>query len=124
MILSVRQKDYGFAAFDRLEIVLDDFPHRIVKCGAEILPNLGVLVAHDGWFLHVLEGPEAAVREVFAGIQRDPRHAEVVKLGEEPTETRLFGRWSLGCRVASPRDAAALKAIDRRAVFDPPTAGF
>jgi hypothetical protein len=82
----------------------------------------GVLIVHGGRYLQALEGPEEAVREIYAAIARDPRHATPVILSEDPIETRLFGRWSLGCRIASALDAAALNALDRRDIFDPATA--
>jgi hypothetical protein len=106
----------------------DDLDATLTAIQAEAIPRnraldvTGVLVAHDGWFVQVLEGPEDGVRSAYREIERDPRHAAVAVLAEEAAETRLFGRWSLGCRVASALDAAALKAIDRRPVFDPTTA--
>lgn len=106
----------------------DDLDGTLDAIQAEAIPKnrardiTGVLVADSGWLMHALEGPDAAVREVFRQIEADPRHRSVVKLSEEPIEARLFGAWSLGCRVVSARDAAALRAIDRRPAFDPATA--
>lgn len=55
----------------------------------------GVLVSRDDIFLQLLEGPRRAVSETFARIMRDPRHAEVVLLGMQDADFRLFGGWQM-----------------------------
>ena len=36
----------------------------------------GLLIAHRGWFLQVLEGPDEVVYELFRHICTDPRHKQ------------------------------------------------
>lgn len=56
----------------------------------------GALIYNRSFFGQVLEGPAAAVDEVFERIQADPRHADVVVLGYESVEARAFPDWSMG----------------------------
>jgi hypothetical protein len=55
----------------------------------------GLLVAHDGWFVQVLEGPNAHVGAAMARISADPRHTDVVVLDRCLAECRAFRDWSL-----------------------------
>ncbi len=57
----------------------------------------GMLVFHDGTFLQALEGEKRAVNEIFASIQNDPRHRDIITLHRGPgPEQRVFGDWSMG----------------------------
>ena len=56
----------------------------------------GMLLYKDGSFMQVLEGEEAAVRDLYARIRRDPRHLGIVTLVEGEREERSFGDWSMG----------------------------
>jgi hypothetical protein len=56
----------------------------------------GILLHLDHGFLQVLEGPEDAVLETFARIQRDRRHIGVRVLVQREADERLFGDWSMG----------------------------
>lgn len=61
-------------------------------------PDLGLTGAlyFDGeQFYQVLEGEETAVRTLFAGICRDPRHAAVQSLWDGPIARRRFGTWAM-----------------------------
>jgi len=62
-----------------------------------------MLIYRDGAFLQCLEGDEPSVREVFNRIQADSRHSRVDTLikKQEPSERRLFGKWSMGFANAS-----------------------
>jgi len=55
----------------------------------------GILVYSGGRFLQVLEGEADAVESLFARIERDDRHTDVVAIYKEPIEERLFGEWSM-----------------------------
>ena len=55
----------------------------------------GALMLYDDWFAQVLEGPEPAVRALYARIRADPRHDGVELGGTVATDARLFGRWSM-----------------------------
>ncbi len=57
----------------------------------------GMLVFHDGAFLQAIEGEKRAVSEIFARVQNDPRHGDLVVLHRGPgPEQRVFGEWSMG----------------------------
>lgn len=69
----------------------------------EALGVSGLLVAKDGRFMQVLEGPEWSVEDRFAVIQRDARHHDVRSLSRETIDARRFDGWSMA--FASPSDA-------------------
>lgn len=56
----------------------------------------GVLAFHDRAFLQVLEGPSAAVEDVFHRIEVDPRHHHIILLERAPISARAFARWAMG----------------------------
>jgi hypothetical protein len=58
----------------------------------------GLLLAHDGNFMQMLEGPEKAVRELAAKIHKDPRHTGVITLLEEQVDLAQFPDWKMGFR--------------------------
>lgn len=64
----------------------------------EKLGLTGMLLYSGGNIIQVLEGPEHAVREVFAAITTDRRHTDVVTLWEEEIDDRAFPDWSMGFR--------------------------
>jgi FAD-dependent sensor of blue light len=55
----------------------------------------GALLLSRSWFVQTLEGEETIVRELFARIQRDPRHDSVSLLEAGPVHERSFPRWSM-----------------------------
>lgn len=79
----------------------------------------GLLMAHRGWFIQVLEGPETSVRAAFKAICEDRRHRLRRIMVEEPVGERLFPRWPLATRILSPPDAAVLRGFDKADWFDP-----
>ena len=65
-------------------------------------PDLGVtgaLLASDDWFVQTLEGEQAVVQDLYAAIERDPRHEQISILQAGTVDERVFGRWSMA-RVA------------------------
>ncbi len=58
----------------------------------------GMLLYGDGNFMQLLEGPETAVRELYAKIRRDPRHHMVTTILEEGGQPREFADWSMAYR--------------------------
>ncbi|MCB2410728.1 BLUF domain-containing protein [Hymenobacter lucidus] len=63
----------------------------------------GLLLYSEGYFVQVLEGPEQAVRELYARIQQDKRHHQIVTIGEGPEPERRFADWTMGFgQVAFP----------------------
>ncbi len=68
----------------------------------------GLLLHCEGHFAQLLEGPAAAVRALFAHIQRDPRHRRIVTLHAELGPARLFGEHSMAYAPVTPTELAAL----------------
>jgi hypothetical protein len=67
----------------------------------------GMLLYKDGSFMQALEGEEAAVRELYARISRDPRHRGILTLVEGEREDRCFGDWSMGFQDLNSPEARA-----------------
>lgn len=79
----------------------------------------GALMAHGGWFVQVLEGPEDNVHRLFRKICLDPRHEGADLVDEGPVEARTFSHWSMCALQLSALDARILSELDRMADFDP-----
>ncbi len=71
----------------------------------------GFLLAGEGRFLQWLEGPEASIRETFARIARDARHADLVTLADDPAARRRFRDWNMGQHGLSVLDQALLSEV-------------
>ena len=56
----------------------------------------GLLLYAQGRFLQVLEGPESAVRRLYATIRKDPRHTNVETLLTTSAAERTFPDWEMG----------------------------
>ena len=50
----------------------------------------------QGRFIQALEGTEVEVRNVFAKIQHDCRHRDIILLNEGPIPKRNFETWLMG----------------------------
>lgn len=70
-------------------------------------PELGIsgmlLYCGDG-LMQVIEGPDEAVRSLYATIQADPRHQDVITLFEETIAEPRFKHSAMGMRQMSPRE--------------------
>ncbi|MFD1470449.1 BLUF domain-containing protein [Hymenobacter caeli] len=77
----------------------------------------GLLLYSDGRFVQVLEGPEAQLRALYARIQLDPRHAQVLTLGHGPGPRRRFAEFSMAFGHVGP--AALDEALDAVAARGP-----
>lgn len=64
----------------------------------------GILFAHGGRFLSVLEGPKDNVRQVYGAISCDRRHASLSIISDQPAPARHFPDWSVCCGLF-PSDA-------------------
>ncbi len=63
----------------------------------------GVLFTSGGLFVQVLEGPQEAVEKLFADIQADARHRDVILLETELNiAERLFPEWSMERLTVDP----------------------
>ena len=58
----------------------------------------GLLLYREGVFLQMIEGPEEAVRSLFAKIRQDRRHHSVAILFEGYSPRRQFPDWSMSFR--------------------------
>lgn len=76
---------------DELEALAEDAAARNRSLGIT-----GMLMSSGGIFYQVLEGPVAAVNELFHKISLDPRHKDVLVLTvQEDVETRQFPSWAM-----------------------------
>lgn len=64
----------------------------------------GMLLHSGGNIIQTLEGPEEAVEEAFAAIERDSRHHGVLVLLRDRIEERAFPDWSMGFREVGTAD--------------------
>ena len=53
----------------------------------------GMLIYHDGCFMQVLEGEQAAVEACFAKVCKDSRHDNIITLSSETIVSRIFTDW-------------------------------
>lgn len=79
----------------------------------------GLLLVHAGWFLQVLEGPEASVHQTFERISRDPRHNGIVVLAETGADARLFKDWNMCERRITLAEAGLLRQLGQADTFAP-----
>jgi len=76
----------------------------------------GMLLYIEGGFFQVLEGHGAVVDDVYARIERDPRHCKITSIIREPIAARAFAEWTMGfCTVDRP---AAGQLIGENDFFD------
>jgi len=68
----------------------------------------GLLLYKNGHFMQVLEGDEVKVMEIFASIERDPRHKSVDVLRAEYVQYRDFPDWTMGFRNVDKLEPLAL----------------
>ena len=72
----------------------------------------GMLLYKDGNFMQVLEGEESAVRQLFATIEKDPRHQGTIVLMEDLVDEPLFGQWTMGFRNLTDPDVLAMAGFN------------
>jgi hypothetical protein len=61
----------------------------------------GLLLYSEGRYVQVLEGPETAVEDLYAHIQRDTRHNHVETVSRGPGPRR-FAEWSMDFGYVTP----------------------
>jgi hypothetical protein len=79
----------------------------------------GLLLSHAGWFMQVLEGPAAGVRETYARVAKDPRHTDVRLIDIGPAEARLFRDWNMCERRLTANETPFLSRIGQTVEFRP-----
>lgn len=56
----------------------------------------GMLLYNAGSFMQAIEGPDAAIYQLYRNIQRDKTHHLVTTLIDQPVAERAFPAWSMG----------------------------
>lgn len=79
----------------------------------------GILCYGGGIFLQAIEGGRAAVSELYAHIQKDPRHKDVVLLHYEEITERRYSGWTMGQVDVSRVNTSILLKYSERAELDP-----
>ncbi|RYU92218.1 BLUF domain-containing protein [Mucilaginibacter terrigena] len=68
----------------------------------------GVLLYSEGTFIQVLEGRDSVIDALYARIQADQRHKNIIKLIDEPITEKSFAQWLMGFAVT---DAAKTEKL-------------
>jgi hypothetical protein len=55
----------------------------------------GVLLTNGRLYSQLLEGPEAAIKNLFGHISCDGRHRDIKIISHHPSERRFFREWSM-----------------------------
>jgi hypothetical protein len=79
----------------------------------------GGLIFNRRFFGQVLEGERVTVMKLFAAIQSDPRHKDIVIVEREPVSERLFGAWSMGYAGNSELFKELCAKFGHAGLFDP-----
>ena len=79
----------------------------------------GILCYGGGIFLQAIEGGRMPVSELFAHIQRDARHKDVVLLHYEEITERRFGGWTMGQVNVSRINTSILLKYAEKPELDP-----
>jgi hypothetical protein len=68
----------------------------------------GVLLYSDGMFIQVLEGKDTVIDALYARIQADQRHKNIIKIIDEPIIEKSFGQWLMGFAVTDSKKTEKL----------------
>ena len=79
----------------------------------------GILCYGGGIFLQAIEGGREAVSELYAHIQKDPRHKDVVLLHYEEISERRYSGWTMGQVDVTRVNTGILLKYSERAELDP-----
>jgi hypothetical protein len=96
----------GTGHVETLAAIVEAAGHRNRQLGVS-----GVLVYRPGRFLQVLEGPAAALEQVFESICRDPRHGAIALMEFTPVDQARFNDWTMVLSDARGSNAG-IDAID------------
>jgi hypothetical protein len=72
----------------------------------------GMLLTRNGNFIQVLEGETVIVEQLFARINQDKRHKNVIVIYKAPIENRNFPSWSMGFSHISDQDLKAFPELN------------
>ena len=79
----------------------------------------GILCYGGGIFLQALEGGRMQVSELYAHIQKDTRHKDVVLLHYEEIMERRFGGWTMGQVNVTKLNTSILLKYSEKPEFNP-----
>jgi hypothetical protein len=68
----------------------------------------GVLLYSDGTFIQVLEGKDTVIDALYARIQADQRHKNIITIIDEPIIEKSFGQWLMGFAVTDSKKTEKL----------------
>lgn len=94
----------------------------ILSVSHHLNPGWGVtggLVASDGRFLQVLEGPPKAVDTLLLRLYRDRRHTELTVLSTRSIATRRFSDWAMAHPQCPSADAQKISRVFHDPYADP-----
>ena len=72
----------------------------------------GMLLYVDDSFFQVLEGDPAVLRPLYERIEKDKRHAKVIKLLDQQITERTFSEWSMGYTKVSREELASIPGLN------------
>ena len=84
----------------------------------------GLLLAHQNWFLQVLEGPAERLMTCYGVIVLDSRHIDPTLMGVGPIPKRNFYNWDMCSSRLSKANDAILKTLDVEGPFSPKRLNF
>jgi hypothetical protein len=99
---------------EAIENILTQSRHYNPTCGIT-----GILCTGGGIFLQALEGGRTAVNQLYAHIQKDPRHKDVVILHYEEITERRFAGWTMGQVNLSRINMSTLLKYSEKPELDP-----
>ncbi|EGR5064050.1 BLUF domain-containing protein [Vibrio cholerae] len=79
----------------------------------------GVLYYSNRYFFQCLEGENKDVEEVFALIEKDKRHTNIMIVEKAPIATRQFGEWAMAYILQSPLLIPIHQRLMSSTEFDP-----
>jgi hypothetical protein len=109
---------YASRAFDTGPDTIDN----ILSQSRQFNPSggiTGILCYGGGIFLQAIEGGRAAVSELYAHIQKDPRHKDVVLLHYQEISERRYSGWTMGQVDVTRVNTGILLKYSERAELDP-----
>ena len=71
----------------------------------------GLLLYHSGCIMQAIEGPEAAILDLYNNIQKDQRHKNIIMLLKDNITERSFSDWSMGFHALSAQDIEGFNDI-------------
>ena len=72
----------------------------------------GMLLYVDESFFQILEGNPKTLHDLYSRIEKDKRHAHVIKLIEMPISDRSFSEWSMGFAKVTREDLATIPGLN------------